>query len=418
MTEGTRESGSDGNSSSHGDGWRNAADVESAEDRLFTSNFVFATLANFINSFGMQMLVATLPVYVITLGGSQADAGLVSGVLALTALVFRPLLGWLTDAWRRRPLVLMGTSFYGLASMVYLLAGSIPLLVLGRLVHGFGLSCYTTASNAYVADIAPVKRRAEAVGIYAAAQDFGLIMGPVTGFMLVGLIGFQHLFYFTGGLAFTAFSISILPKEHRPSWKIKRQPWSPRTSIVAVDALPIAWMALCMGIGFGAINAFISIFAQSRGVQNPGFYFMVQAVALLASRTPAGRLADRCGRAITIIPGVMLMVLAIALLPLARGFPNFVISASLFGMGFGSAQPATMALLIDRVRPEQRGLATSTYFTGFDGGISIGAILLGVVSQHWGFGVMWPISAACTLLSPTGIMVERHHRSRNRAAAK
>lgn len=124
------------------------------------------------------------------------------------------------------------------------------------------------------------------------------------------------------------------------------------------------------------------------------------------------KLADQHGRVIVIIPGVMLMALAIALLPLARGFPNFVISASLFGMGFGSAQPATMALLIDRVRPEQRGLATSTYFTGFDGGISIGAILLGVVSQHWGFGVMWSISAACTLFSLAGTMVvDPHHRS-------
>ncbi len=410
MTDETRESGSDANGSTDGDGRRDATGVESGEDRLFTSNFVFATLANFVNSFGMQMLVATLPVYVITLGGSRSDAGLVSGALAVTALVFRPLLGWLADGWRRRPLVLIGTSFYGLASIVYLLAGSIPFLVLGRLVHGFGLSCYTTASNAYVADIAPIRRRAEAMGIFAAAMDFGLIMGPVIGFMLVGWIGFRHLFYFTGGLAFTAFFISILPQEHRRPWKIKRQPWSPRTGIVAVDALPIAWMALCMGIGFGSISAFISIFAQSRGVQNPGFYFMVQAVALLVSRVFAGRLADRYGRVVAIIPGVMLMALAIALLPLARGFPNFVISASLFGMGFGSAQPATMALLIDRVRPEQRGLATSTYFSGFDGGISIGAILLGIVSQRWGFGAMWSIAAACTLLSLAGIMVDRRHR--------
>ena len=96
------------------------------------------------------MLVATLPVYVINLGGSQADAGLVTGALALTALLFRPVVGWLTDTWRRRPLVLIGTSCYGLASVFYLLAGSIPFLVVGRIVNGFGLCCYTTAANAYI----------------------------------------------------------------------------------------------------------------------------------------------------------------------------------------------------------------------------------------------------------------------------
>ena len=411
MTSTTKESGRDDSGSAHGGDSRNAAAIGRAEDRLFTSDFVFTALANFANAFGMQMLVATLPVYVISLGGSRTDAGLVTGALAFTALLFRPFIGWLTDAWRRRPLVLIGTSCYGFASVIYLLAGSIPFLLFGRFVHGFGVSCYTTASNAYVADIAPLKRRAEAVGLFAAAQAVGLIIGPVIGFMLVGSIGFQYLFYFSGGLAFTSFLISIFARERRQPCKIKRQPWSPRTGIVAVDALPTTWMALCMGMGFGTISAFISIFAQPRGVANPGFYFMIQAIALLISRTFAGRLADRHGRAIAIIPGIILMAAALAILPLAHGFPYFVISASLFGLGFGTAQPVSMALLIDRVRSEQRGLATSTYFSGFDAGISIGAILLGVVSQRWGFGVMWPLAAACTLLGLAGLLADSHHGS-------
>src|SRR5512137_2943664 len=168
MTRTERVSGRDGNGSAHAGGSLEATAIGCAEDRLFTSDFVFTTLANFANAFGMQMLVATLPVYVIRLGGSQVDAGLVSGAVAFTALLFRPLVGWLTDAWRRRPMVLIGTACYGLASVVYLLAGSIPFLVLGRFVHGFGLSCYTTAANAYVADIAPFRRRGEAMGLFSA----------------------------------------------------------------------------------------------------------------------------------------------------------------------------------------------------------------------------------------------------------
>ena len=407
ITNGTKESGGECNGSAHGSGFRDAAGIGHADNRLFTSNFVLSFLANFVNAFGMQMLTATLPVYVIGLGGSQAHAGLVSGAVGLTAMLFRPLMGWLSDAWGRRPLVLIGTSFYGFASVVYLLASSIPLLVLGRLVQGFGISCYSTSSNAYVADIAPIKRRAEAAGLFSAAQAVGLIVGPVIGFVLIGWTSFHHLFYFTGGLVIVAFSLLAFTQERRQMSEIKRQPWSPRTGILAVDALPIAWMALCMGIAFGAVNAFISIFAQSRGIQNPGFYFMVQALALLVSRTFAGRFADRYSRVIVIVLGSVLMAAALAMLPLAQRFPDFAISASLFGIGFGSAQPATMALLIDRIRPEQRGLATGTYFTGFDAGFIIGSILMGLVSQHWGFSVMWLISAACTLLILAGIMSDR-----------
>ena len=374
------------------------AQAEGARDRLFTPDFVFATLANFANAFGVQMLVATMPVYVLYLGGTRTHAGFVGGGVAFSALLFRPVVGWLTDVWRRRPLVLIGTSCYGLASLVYRVAGGIPVLLLGRVVHGFGLSCYTTASNAYLADIAPPKRRAEAIGIFAAMQDLGLITGPAIGFLLVGAIGFRRLFYVSASLAALAFAISIFARERRPRPTGKRRPWAPRTDIVAIDALPIAWTALCLGLGFGPLNAFIAIFAQSRGVHNPGLYFTVQAVALLLARTFAGRLADRRGRAVAIVPGIILMALALGLLPLADDFPHFILSASLFGLGFGSAQPATMALLIDRVRSEQRGLAASTYFTGFDAGISAGAFLLGIVAERWGFGVMWLASAGCTLM--------------------
>ena len=73
-------SGFDGDDAGYGADLRDEAPRGHGEDRLFTSNFVLATLANFVNAFSVQMLVATLPVYVVTQGGTNADAGLVTGV--------------------------------------------------------------------------------------------------------------------------------------------------------------------------------------------------------------------------------------------------------------------------------------------------------------------------------------------------
>ncbi|MGI5836125.1 MAG: MFS transporter [Chloroflexota bacterium] len=376
-------------------------------ERIFSPDFVFATLANFFNSFSSQMLVATLPVYVISLGGSHTEAGLVSGALAFTALLLRPLIGWITDAWKRRPLILIGTSCYGLASIVYALTTSIPTLLLGRIVHGFGLCCYTTASNAYVIDITPRRCRAEAIGLFTATNALGLIIGPAVGFSVVFAFGFQNLFYFSAALTLVACFVSFFTRERRQKPPGKRQPWTPRNGIIAIDALAVAWTSLCLGLGFGSNNAFISIFAESRGVGNPGLYFTVQAIGLLISRTFSGRLADRRGRAFAIIPGVIAMALGLTLLPMAYDFFHFMISAALFGLGFGTAQPATMALLVDKVRPEQQGLGVSTYFAGFDGGIFLGSLGFGLVSENWGFGIAWPFAAICTLLGLAGLLDKR-----------
>src|SRR5437879_2501577 len=58
------------------------------------------------------------------------------------------------------------------------LLGNPALLLFGRLIHGYGLSNYTTASNAFLADITPPRRRAEAIGLYSVVFDIGLIVGP------------------------------------------------------------------------------------------------------------------------------------------------------------------------------------------------------------------------------------------------
>ena len=390
----------------HKEGCRDEIAAANTGKRLITSDFVFATLANFINGFGVQMLLATLPVYTITLGGTKADAGLVSGASFFAALLLRPFAGRLTDAWRRRPMVLIGTCCFSLGSLL-LLAASIPFLLLGRLTHGVGSSFYTTSANAYIADIAPSRRRAESIGIFAAAQAFGFIIGPAVGFLVIKTFGFRQLFYFTSGLYVAAFLCSFFTRERRKPREVKLPPWSLRTGIVAVESLPVAWIALCIGMGFGTVNAFIAIFAQPRGLANPGFYFTVEAMALLISRAFSGRFADRHSRPATIVPGLILMAASLGFLPWAHGLSPFLLSALLFGIGFGTVQPAAMALLVDRVRPERRGLAMSTYFMGFDAGTSMGAILLGLVSARWGFAVTWPLAATCTLLGLSGLLAER-----------
>jgi MFS family permease len=70
-----------------------------------------------------------------------------------------------------------------------------------------------------------------------------------------------------------------------------------------------------------------------------------------------------------------------------------LVCAAFIGFGFGSCQPATMALAVDFVSPDERGMAASTYFIGFDAGIAIGSIALGEVVDLSSFGVMWIVAA-------------------------
>jgi MFS family permease len=373
-------------------------------ERLFTAAFILVICANLANALGAQMAGAILPVYVVSRGGGEFRAGLVTGMLAFTALLLRPFVGWLADAWRRRPMVLIGTGCYTVANIMYALFGSLPLLLISRVVHGFGLSNYSTASSAFLADIAPPSRRAEAMGYYSVAFDIGLLGGPAIGFFLANYTGLQNIFFITAALACVAFFLSVPVRERRPPRIGPLPPWQLKTGIVSKPALPAAWMAFCMGMGVGPVTAFIAIFARQRGVDNPGLYFTVQAIALALSRTFAGRLSDRRGRLFVIVPGLLSIAVGLLLLPFAHDLFHLMLSAAFIGMGFGTSQPATMALTVDSVSLDERGMAVSTYFLGFDSGISLGSFALGAIATTFGFNVAWVVAAASVLLGLLGIL--------------
>jgi len=128
---------------------------------------------------------------------------------------------------------------------------------------------------------------------------------------------------------------------------------------------------------------------------------------LMLSRTFSGRISDRKGRAFVIVPGLICIAAGLLLLPFVHNLLELMLSALLIGLGFGSSQPATMALTLDLVSLDDRGMAVSTYFLGFDSGISAGSFILGAVATPFGFSTAWVVAACCVLLGLPGIFKRR-----------
>jgi predicted MFS family arabinose efflux permease len=62
-----------------------------------------------------------------------------------------------------------------------------------------------------------------------------------------------------------------------------------------------------------------------------------------------------------------------------------------------------MAWAVDLVSQDKRGMAVSTYFLGFDSGISVGSFLPGAIATSFGFCAAWVLSAICVLLGLIGL---------------
>ncbi len=119
------------------------------------------------------------------------------------------------------------------------------------------------------------------------------------------------------------------------------------------------------------------------------------------SRPAAGKLSDRFGESYVIVPALTVTAAALVVLSVADGLAGVIVSAVIYGIGFGAAQPAMQAANLRLAPPDKRGVANASYMTAFDLsiGIGFGAIGLGWVSHYAGYDVLFLVCALSVAVS-------------------
>lgn len=165
---------------------------------------VFLLITVMIDAMGVGLIIPVMPDLIgeVT-GGTLADAALWGGVLttvfAMMQFLFGPLIGNLSDRFGRRPILLTSLAVMAADYLVMALAGSIWLLLIGRVVGGITAATQGTAT-AYMADISKPGEKAQNFGLIGAAFGIGFVIGPLMGGLL-GSFGTRAPFYAAAALA-------------------------------------------------------------------------------------------------------------------------------------------------------------------------------------------------------------------------
>ena len=149
---------------------------------------VFILLTVMIDAMGIGLMIPVMPDLIREVnGGTLAQAALWGGILSTTFAVmqflFGPVVGGLSDRYGRRPILLGTTVIMALDYVVMALAGSIWLLVAGRVVGGITAATQSTA-YAFMADISEPRNRAANFGLVGASFGTGFVLGPIAGGLL------------------------------------------------------------------------------------------------------------------------------------------------------------------------------------------------------------------------------------------
>ena len=152
-------------------------------------------------------------------GGTLGTAAIWRGVLATTFAVmqffFGPVLGSLSDAYGRRPVLLISLLIMTIDYLVMAVAGTIWLLFVTRVIGGITAATQSTAS-AFIADISKPEEKSANFGLVGAAFGIGFVLGPVIGGLL-GEFGTRAPFYAAAalGAANLIFGYFVLPETGR-----------------------------------------------------------------------------------------------------------------------------------------------------------------------------------------------------------
>jgi MFS family permease len=375
-----------------------------SRNNRYPPSFWLIITANLFLSAGFQWTFATLPGYVQHIGGDAAQLGLAFALLSLTALAARPGVGWLVDRWGRKPVLLTGALIFSLSPLLYAWSSSLWPFMAVRVLHGVGIAAFSTAYLTIVGDLAPAARRGEAVGLSGVTSNLAMLFAPALGAYVATAWGYAA--HFVASAIISAVSVVLLLPVVEPSSAVSSRGGGP--GLPSVARVRLVWVASFtitgLSVAYGAVLSFLPPLASERDLTATGGYYTAFAAAMMLAQAAAGWLSDRVGRRTVAIPGLLLVVPAMAVLALARTDAALLVAGAIFGSGWGLARAGLDTSVVEAVTAEARGSAVGILYASFDIGVGAGSFGLGLVAQAWSYAAAFYAAASWAVVALAGYL--------------
>ena len=379
------------------------------KERLVTPSYILIIAANFLQFFGFWLLIPVLPFYLQEVfGADKTSIGAILSCYTIAALCMRPFSGYLLDTFSRKPLYLLAYFFFTAMFGGYMLASTLTLFILCRIIHGFAFGMVTVSGNTIVIDIMPSSRRGEGLGYYGLANNTAMSIGPMTGlFLHDASAGYTFIFCCSLGACLIGLLCAYLVKTPYKA-PVKKEPIS-LDRFILLKGIPAGISLLLLSIPYGMTTNYVAMYAKQIGItSSTGFFFTLMAIGMAVSRLFSGKLVDK-GRITQVIQAGMYLVCLCFFALSACGWSAlwnikwttylFFLISLLLGIGFGTMFPAYNTLFVNLAPNNQRGTATSTYLTSWDVGIGIGMVLGGYIAEVTTFRMAYLSGAVLTVIS-------------------
>lgn len=327
---------------------------------------------------GFGILIPILPTFASKdLGVSDFEIGFLIAIFSLVQFLFNPLLGKISDKFGRRPIILITLLLTASSYIIFSFAGSFLVLLLSRLLAGFGGSNIGVA-QAYIADVTSEKDRAKGMGVIGAAFGLGFVFGPLIGGLLSS---YSYAFAGFGSAAFSflafLFAAFFLPESNTKrntenKIKLKLFDWDFTKKVLKLPSVSLM-MLLFFIIVFSMANIYgtFAILGYKHynftDQQNSYLFGILGIVGAIIQGGAIRSLSKMFQDKTLVLSGTIFMMVGLGLLPYGGNFTGVAVIGGVLAIGTGILQPTLLSMISKFSPAEHQGgvLGLNQSFSAF-----------------------------------------------------
>ncbi|MCW3981192.1 MAG: MFS transporter [Candidatus Bathyarchaeota archaeon] len=373
--------------------------------------------AVFVSMLGFGLVMPLLPIYARNFGATGAELGLLTASFAVARIITTFPGGMLADWAGRKIPVVLGLLAYSVVMTLYGFSEDVNQLILLRGLQGLASGIVWPVLSTMVADIAAPEDRSKAIGLYEMMWFLGSVVGPGLGGVLAGAFTVATPFFVCGTLAFAsmilvAFTVKETMRNHKKPENKPAKSHSEKdsnstladeggsflvNSVSALTPYPKIFVGLCVvglliSFSHSLIQPVLSVFANEElgiSVVDVGLLFTAMGIVTLVTTLPLGTAADRTGRKITLVTGILFTAFSAVLITVSGSFWPLLLVMMMRGVGRAATNPSLTVMFTNLLPITRRGRGMGIY-NGFRNvglvvGSSVGGFLYDTMSSQTPF---------------------------------
>ena len=334
--------------------------------------FALLTVSTFLNALGFTIAIPVLPFLIADYVAPDrvgVMVGVITAIFAVCQFFAAPVLGGLSDAHGRRPVLIVSLLGSAVGFAVFGVGGALWVLVLGRAIDGLTGGNIATML-AYVADVTPPQDRSRLFGILGATAGFGFVIGPAVGGLLAGASLTTPIFLAAAVAvvnalwAFFALPESLPPERRTNDFSLGHlNPFAPFGLVLQTPALLTAFaVAFCFYLAASMLQTIFAVFTMDVLHFSPAAIGAalgaVGVMDVLTQGVLVGRLLPRLGEERLAQIGLVLNAAGFALFAALGQLPLLtlgLVALVVYNLGDGLFQPSISGIVANAAPPDAQG---------------------------------------------------------------